>query len=188
MWLINYQLKYIPQLSTASRDFGTTIKFLRLDGRRILWLIACGTEVALNKAGFLPSFPLFSPGGGGATPGNSWWGCAARSFKSWPYLWPKNIIFHTRFQTRPEIMLSVFTLERKQKNPSNPFRTRISLFLSYSFEIETINTFIHSRSSLKNHTRFQTKIDKVYTSFQTKTAQTSYPMGMGMGMGRHMPI
>ena len=36
MRLINYQLKYLPQLSTASRDFGTTIKFLRLDGRRIL--------------------------------------------------------------------------------------------------------------------------------------------------------
>ena len=68
MWLINYQLKYLPQLSTASRDFGTTIKFLRLDGRRILWLIACGTEVALNKAGFLPTFPLFPPGGGEELP------------------------------------------------------------------------------------------------------------------------
>ena len=32
-----------------------------------------------------------------------------------------------------------------------------------------INTFIHSRSSLKNYTRFQTKMGKVYTSFQTKT-------------------
>ena len=31
------------------------------------------------------------------------------------------------------------------------------IFLSYSFEIETINTFIHFRSSLENHTRFQTK-------------------------------
>ena len=80
----------------------------------------------------------------------------------------KNVIFHTRFQTRPEIMLSLFTLERKQKNSSNPFRTRISLFLSYSFEIETINTFIHSRSSLENYTRFQTKIDKVYTCFRPK--------------------
>ena len=36
MRLINYQLKYLSQLSTASRDFGATIKFLRLDGRRIL--------------------------------------------------------------------------------------------------------------------------------------------------------
>ena len=28
--------------------------------------------------------------------------------------------------------------------------------------------FIHSRSSLKNHTRLQTKISEVYTCFQTK--------------------
>ena len=46
------------------------------------------------------------------------------------------------------------------------------LFLSYSFGIERINTFIHSRSSLENHTRFQTKMDKVYTRFQTKTDPT----------------
>ena len=37
-------------------------------------------------------------------------------------------------------------LERKQKYPSNPFRIRIFLVLSYSFGIETINTFIHSHS------------------------------------------
>ena len=53
-------------------------------------------------------------------------------------------------------------LERKQKNSSNPFRIGIFLFLSYSFWIETINTFIHSRSSLENHTRFETKMGKVY--------------------------
>ena len=34
----------------------------------------------------------------------------------------------------------------------------LCLFLSYTFGIETINTFIHSRSFLKNHTRFQTKM------------------------------
>ena len=50
-------------------------------------------------------------------------------------------------------------------------------FFPYSFGIETINTFIHSRSSLENHTRFQTKMGKVYTRFQTKTAQKPYPMG-----------
>ena len=43
------------------------------------------------------------------------------------------------------------------------------LFL-YSFGIETINTFIHSRISLEKHTRFQ-----------TKTAQKPYPLG------RHIP-
>ena len=41
-------------------------------------------------------------------------------------------------------MLSLLRLERKQKNYSNLFRIRIFLFLSYSFGIETINTFIHS--------------------------------------------
>ena len=40
--------------------------------------------------------------------------------------------------------LSLLRLERKQKKYSNPIRIRIFLFLSYSFEIETINTFIHS--------------------------------------------
>ena len=36
---------------------------------------------------------------------------------------------------------------------------------------------IHSCSSLKNHTRFQTKMDKVYTHFQTKMAQKTLPFG-----------
>ena len=36
-----------------------------------------------------------------------------------------------------------------------------SVSLSYSFGTETINTFVHSRGSLENH-----------TGFQTKTAQT----------------
>ena len=47
------------------------------------------------------------------TPRNSWWGCAARFSKSWPYFRLKNVIFphpfsdlmtpkiHTRFQTWP---------------------------------------------------------------------------------------
>ena len=46
---------------------------------------------------------LYSRGGwgGGGTPGNSWWGCAARFSKSWPCFRPKNVSFHTRFQSRP---------------------------------------------------------------------------------------
>ena len=55
-------------------------------------------------------------------------------------------------------MLSLLRLERKQKISSNAFRIRIFLFLSHSFGIETINTFIRSRSSLEKHTRFQTKM------------------------------
>ena len=41
----------------------------------------------------------------GGIPGNSWWVCAARFSKSWPYFRPKNVIFHTRFQTRPLIKI-----------------------------------------------------------------------------------
>ena len=43
--------------------------------------------------------------------------------------------------------------------------------------IEMITTFIHSRSSLENHTQFQTKMGKVYTRFQTKTAKKTLPDG-----------
>ena len=55
-----------------------------------------------------------------------------------------------------------------------------AIFLSFIFGIETTNAFIHSRSSL--HTRFQTKMGKVYTRFQTQTAQKLYPFGW------HIPI
>ena len=59
-------------------------------------------------------------------------------------------------------MSSLLRLGRKQKNSSNPFRIGIFLFLSYvySFGIDTINTFMHPRSSFENHTWFQTKMGK----------------------------
>ena len=149
-----------------------------------------------TKLSFISQLVVTRPPRGG-TPGNSWWGCAARFSKSWPYFRPKHVIFHTCFQTRPltsipvfrpglqaEIMLSLLRLERQQKNALNPFRIGTFLFLSYSFGIELINMFIHSRSSLENHTRFQTKMTNVYTytRFQTKTAQKPNPMG------QHIPI
>ena len=55
----------------------------------------------------------------------------------------------------------------KKINSSNPSHIRIFLFISYSFGTETINTFVHPPSSLENHTRFQTKMGKIYTRFQT---------------------
>ena len=61
-----------------------------------------------------------------------------------------------------EIILSLLRLERKQKNSSNPFRIHMFLFLSYSFGIEAINTFINTRAFLENHIRFQTKMGKAY--------------------------
>ena len=39
-----------------------------------------------------------------------------------------------------------------------------------------MNKFTHSRSSLDKHTRFETKMRKVYTRFQTKTSQKPSPM------------
>ena len=58
----------------------------------------------------------------------------------------------------------------------------IFLFLSYSFEIETKDTFIHSRNFVENHIQFQIKMGKVYTRFQTKTGQKPYPLW------RHIPM
>ena len=44
----------------------------------------------------------------GGTPGNSWWGCAARFSRLWPYFRPKNVIFKTLFQTGPLKSIPVF--------------------------------------------------------------------------------
>ena len=76
-------------------------------------------------------------------------------------------------------MSSFLRLERKQKNYSNPFRIRIFLRLSFTFGIETINMFIHSRSSLENHTRSQTKMGKICTCFQIKRRKTLPEAGGG---------
>ena len=45
-------------------------------------------------------------------------------------------------------------------------------YFSYSFGIETINTFIRSRSSLENHTRYQTKTIPV---FRPKLSDSNRP-------------
>ena len=64
--------------------------------------------------------------------------------------------------------------------------SRITLSLiCYSFGIETTNMLIHNRqnrSSFVNQSRFQTKMCKIYTRSQTKTAQNPYPLG------RNIPI
>ena len=66
-------------------------------------------------------------------------------------------------------MLSLLKLESKQKISSNAFRIFIFLFSrSYQFRIETTNTFIHSLSSIENHTRFQTKVGKSLPVFRPK--------------------
>ena len=95
------------------------------------------------EAAFPPScLVIFDPGG---TPGNSWWGCAARFSKSWSYFGPKNAIFHTSsFQTRPlksltvfrpglkaEVISSFLKLGRKQK--ISPKALRIRIFDNYVY-------------------------------------------------------
>ena len=106
----------------------------------------------------LPSVDNDLGGGGGGrpTPGNTWWGCAARFSISWPYFRPK--ILHTRFQSRPLRNCVIITWVRTS--------TKKIRSLSYSFGIhsETINTFIHSCPIvfLENHALFQTKMGKVW--------------------------
>ena len=67
------------------------------------------------------------------------------------------------------IKSSLLRLERKQNNSSNAFRIRVFLFPS-SFGIETKTKSMHYRSSLENNARFQTKMGKVCSRFQTKKA------------------
>ena len=77
-----------------------------------------------------------------------------------------------------EIISSILRLEQQRKRSLklNPFRFRIFLFLSYSFGIDTINTFVHYRGSLEKHTRFQTKMTNVYSRFQSKTWHKTLPL------------
>ena len=75
--------------------------------------------------------------------------------------------------------LSLLRLERKQKNYSSISNSHISL--SFLLIWNWNDRYVHTlRSSLENHTRFQTKMGKVYTLFQIKTAQKHYPI-LGWG-------
>ena len=125
-----------------------------------------------------------SRGGGGGYSGEFLVGMCRPVLQILTLFQTKNVIFQTRFQDWPLGRNYVFIIytRTQTKNSLNSFRMRIFLFLSYSLGIETINTFINSPISLENHTRFQTKMGKVYTRFQTKKAQKPYPMG------RHIPI
>ena len=94
-------------------------------------------------------------------------------------------------------MSSLFRLEQRQKTISfsvwgnrKPFHGLIhfdSVCFSFFLHLEWNDksafikshpimalAFIHYRSSLENHTRFQAKMGLVYTRFQTKTAQKPY--------------
>ena len=127
----------------------------------------------------------YLPPPGGGTPVNSWWGYAARFFKSWPDFRARNVIFHTRFQTRHLKSIPVFRpglwagvcyrylLFKLFKSISNS-HISLSFLAIWNWKDKSVHTL---PSSLENHTRFQTKMGTVYTSFQAKTAQKPYPMG-----------
>ena len=95
---------------------------------------------------------------------------------------------HTLFQTCRWSQNATLLVYRKQKlchhckkkdflKYIHHFRICMLQFLSYSFGTKTTNTWIHNRSSLVNHTRFKTKMGKIYTRFRTKTVQKPYPLG-----------
>ena len=69
-------------------------------------------------------------------------------------------------------MLSLLRLERKQKNYSNPFRICLFLFLSYSFGIEAMNTFIHSVVPYKTISDSRLKWAKCLPVFRPNSAKT----------------
>ena len=69
---------------------------------------------------------------------------------------------YTHFQTWPLGRNYIIITMTQTKQFFNPFRICIVLFLSYSFGIETINTFIHFHSSLENHTRPEQNRQSVY--------------------------
>ena len=136
---------------------------------------------------------LHAPGGGGVGGGYSWefflWVCRP-VLQILSQFQTKNVIFHTRFQTRPlksipvfradlwaDIMLSLLRLERKQKHYSNPFRIRIFFFLSYSFGIEAINRFRHSVVPSKTISDSRPKWARSMTVFRPKRRKKPYPMG-----------
>ena len=84
-------------------------------------------------------------------------------------------------------MLSLLRLERKHKNYSNPFRIRIFLFLSFSFGIEMINTFIHSVVPSKTIHDSRPKWAKCIPVFRPKRPKNptrwdgTYPYGLYKG-------
>ena len=128
------------------------------------------------------------PGGGGDTLGNPWSRCAVRFFKSWPSStssdkksnFPQPFSHQTSKSIpifRPDLrqkLCYLYLAGRKQKFLQIPFEFACFFFLSNPFF--TMNTFKYSRSSLENHTRFQTKMGKV-PPFSVQNGAKNLPDG-----------
>ena len=132
--------------------------------------------------------------GPGGTPRNSRWGVPPGSPNPDPISDQKNVrIFHTRFQTwrwSQNVTLHVYIKQKlchhwrdqRLKRQQKYFLKSISnshITLSFpSFGIETTNTLIHNCSSVVNHTRFQTKMGKVYiVPFSDQNGAKTLPFG-----------
>ena len=125
----------------------------------------CWAFFRIEKGSAIPRGVLLS---------DSWWGCAAR-FSNPDTIHTKICYFSHPFSDLASKKLCHRCLDWNTNK--HDFFIRTFFFFSYPFGIKRINTFIHSRSSLENHIRFQTKMGKVYTHFQTKTVQKPYPLG-----------
>ena len=115
------------------------------------WIARCST---------LLIWLFIGNGGGGRNPKNSWWGCAARFAKSWPYFRPKNVIFfRPRVLTiclgNPEILdvnqtAGVIPFGEPQKTWAVIWRDAIfALFLVCLADLDT-----HCKESFSHHVKF----------------------------------
>ena len=110
---------------------------------------------------------------------NSWWRCAAWFSKSWPYFRPKNVIFHTCFQTRlalksvpifrlglkPEIMSSFLRLECQQKFLQMHFKFTYFFFVLIYLKLEQQ---LHSYTCQLSHLRRESHACGLKTSISRR--------------------
>ena len=82
-----------------------------------------------------------------------------------------------------EIMSSLLRLGQQQ-NRFLKIHFEFAYFSFFITHLELKQKYVRTchRSSLETRTRFQTKMSKIYTRFQTKEAQKPYPLG------QHIPI
>ena len=104
----------------------------------------------------------------------------------------KNVIFRTRFQIWPLKSIPVFRPGSDHKTQHKHWHeteivssSATKRFLKIHFEFAYYTFFLiqlefWNDEHIVNHNRFQTKMSKVCTLFQTKTEQKPYPMGRQM--------
>ena len=126
--------------------------------------------------------------GGGVLLGNSWWGCATRFSKSWPYFRPNTPVF------RPDLLnpdpfsdlvlpcYFFFSAKLKKKKKKSPDRRltwsllrlekQHKRFLKFHFE------FVYTPVvPTKKHTRFQTNWAKSIPIFRPKRSKNRIQQG-----------